>query len=148
MYRNPASTVDIAVVKNNSVILIKRKHDPFHGKLAFPGGFVDYGEPVEETARREIKEETGMQIELIDILGIYSAPNRDPRAHTITTVFVARPVAGTPQGADDAAEAKWVDIDSVSADDLAFDHAQILDDLRNWLRTKSGTYWSGKERKF
>ena len=146
MYRNPAPAVDVAIVHEEKIILIRRSRDPFKGKWALPGGFVEYGEPVEETALREVMEETGMEIELVEILGIYSSPDRDPRSHTVTTTFVANPVKGDPSGGDDAAEAKWCEIDAINPNDLAFDHGQMLKDLRNWLRTRSGTYWSGKPR--
>ena len=146
MYRNPASAVDIAIVHEGKIILIRRGRDPFKGKWALPGGFVEYGETVEETALREVMEETGMEIELVDILGTYSAPDRDPRSHTVTTTFIANPVKGDPSGGDDADEAKWYEIDAIISNDLAFDHGQMLKDLRTWLRTKSGTYWSGKPR--
>ena len=146
MYRNPAPAVDVAIVHEEKIILIRRSRDPFKGKWALPGGFVEYGEPVEETALIEVMEETGMEIELVEILGIYSSPDRDPRSHTVTTTFVANPVKGDPSGGDDAAEAKWCEIDAINPNDLAFDHGQMLKDLRNWLRTKRGTYWSGKPR--
>lgn len=145
MYRNPKPTVDIAITDGKRVVVVKRKNDPFKGCWVLPGGFVEYGESVEETAVREAKEETAVEIELQAILGVYSAPDRDPRGHNITTVFVARPVKGTPQGGDDAAEAKWRGIDSLQSGDLAFDHDLILRDLRNWLTRKS-SFWSTKNR--
>ncbi|MFV2082523.1 MAG: NUDIX domain-containing protein, partial [bacterium] len=103
-FRNPFPTVDIVIeVDDAGIVLIKRKNPP-HG-WAIPGGFVDYGESVEEAAVREAKEETALDVELVRLLGVYSDPDRDPRFHTVSTVFVAR-ASGTPVGQDDAAEAR------------------------------------------
>ena len=124
-FRNPFPTVDIIIeVNDTGIVLIKRKNPP-HG-WAIPGGFVDYGETVEETGVREAKEETGLDVELTRLLGVYSDPDRDPRVHTVSTVFVAR-ASGTPVGLDDAAEARVFTRDNLP-DDLAFDHRSILDD--------------------
>lgn len=82
--RNPALTVDIVIKREDgSIILVKRLNPPFKDEWALPGGFVEYGETVETAAKREAKEETGVEIELIRIIGVYSAPNRDPRGHTV-----------------------------------------------------------------
>ncbi len=124
-FRNPFPTVDIIIeIDEDGIVLIKRKNPP-HG-WAIPGGFVDYGETVEETGVREAKEETGLDVELTRLLGVYSDPDRDPRFHTVSTVFVAR-ASGTPVGLDDAAEARVFTRDNLP-DDLAFDHRSILDD--------------------
>ncbi len=124
-FRNPFPTVDIVIeVDDAGIVLIKRKNPP-HG-WAIPGGFVDYGESVEEAAVREAKEETALDVELVRLLGVYSDPDRDPRFHTVSTVFVAR-ASGTPVGQDDAAEARVFTRDNLP-DDLAFDHRSILDD--------------------
>ncbi|MHA1906710.1 MAG: NUDIX domain-containing protein [Candidatus Thorarchaeota archaeon] len=146
MYKNPASAVDVSIIQEGKLILIERGREPFKGRWAFPGGFVDYGESVEDAAKREVMEETGLEIKLLEILGIYSAPDRDPRKHVITSHFIAKPVGGNLEGGDDASDAKWFDISSIRSDDLAFDHGQALNDLRNWLDTKCRTYWSGKTR--
>lgn len=107
---------------------------------------MEYGETVEEAAVREVFEETSMRVELEAILGVYSAPDRDPRRHTLTTVFIARPVSGEPKGRDDAEIASWFDLESVDTDELAFDHGLIVRDLRAWLNQNS-TFWSTKARK-
>jgi ADP-ribose pyrophosphatase YjhB (NUDIX family) len=109
LYKNPIPTVDIIIEYNQKIVLINRKNIP-HG-WAIPGGFVDYGESVEETAVREAKEETGLEVELTYLLGIYSDPTRDPRMHTISTVFVGRG-KGDLQAADDAQAAGLFDRDS------------------------------------
>lgn len=124
-FRNPFPTVDIIIeIDNSGIVLIKRKNPP-HG-WAIPGGFVDYGETAEEAAVREAKEETNLDVELVRLLGVYSDPARDPRFHTISTVYVAK-ASGTPVGQDDADEARVFTKDSLP-DDLAFDHRSILDD--------------------
>ncbi|MHA2020587.1 MAG: NUDIX domain-containing protein [Candidatus Thorarchaeota archaeon] len=145
MHRNPSPTVDVAVTDGEKLLLVKRGREPFKDRWALPGGFVEYGETVEETAVREVLEETGVQIKLEDILGVYSDPQRDPRGHTLTTVFIGRPIAGDPVGGDDAKEASWVDLESLDSSILAFDHTLIVEDLKRWLIDNS-TFWSSKDR--
>jgi ADP-ribose pyrophosphatase YjhB (NUDIX family) len=145
-WQNPNPTVDIAITDGNRVVLVQRANEPFKGQWVFPGGFVEYNERVEDTAIREAKEETSLDIELVDILGVYSDPGRDPRAHNISTVFVGRKLEGEVMGGDDAAAAEWRDLEDLMPDDLAFDHGLILQDLKSWLRNSSMTYWSARER--
>lgn len=123
LYKNPLPTVDIIIEINGGIVLIKRKNPP-HG-WAIPGGFVDYGETLEKAAVREAKEETGLDVTLAGQMHTYSDPGRDPRFHTISTVFIASAV-GTPHAADDAAEAVIFYRDNLPL--LAFDHKKILDD--------------------
>lgn len=124
-YRNPLPTVDIIIETEKGIVLIKRKNPP-HG-WALPGGFVDYGESLEHAAVREAREETSLDVELISQLGAYSEPSRDPRHHTISVVFRARVLSGTPHASDDAVETDVFDRDSLP-NDLAFDHDRILRD--------------------
>ena len=135
-YKNPVPTVDIIIEiidkviqspDQKKIILIKRKNPPYG--WALPGGFVDYGESLENAARREAKEETSLDVELIRQFHTYSEPGRDPRQHTISTVFVARGT-GVPVGMDDAEEARIFSLDDLP-DEISFDHGQILDDYRN-----------------
>lgn len=143
MYKNPTPTVDIIIEKNDRIVLITRKNEPFKGKLAIPGGFVNEGELIEERAIVEAKEETSLDVELKEILGVYSIPDRDPRGHLMTTVFIAEPKAGIVKGGDDAAFAAWYKIDDRILNELSFDHKKIVTDYLKWKR-KKGTYWSTK----
>jgi len=124
-HRNPVPTVDIIIELPGGVVLIKRKNPP-HG-WALPGGFVDYGESLEHAAVREAREETGLDVELVRQFHTYSDPSRDPRLHTITTVYIAR-AQGRPKAADDAADVGvFKDFDDLPRT-LCFDHASILGD--------------------
>lgn len=146
MYKNPAPTVDIAITDGKRIVVVKRGREPFKGKWVLPGGFIEYGETAENAAVREAFEETGMKVKLTSILGVYSAPDRDPRGHHISIVFVATALNGEPIGGDDAAEAAWHDLGSLRTGDLAFDHDVIVDDLRRYLEDHKETFWSTKVR--
>ncbi|MBD3407836.1 MAG: NUDIX domain-containing protein [Candidatus Lokiarchaeota archaeon] len=145
MYRNPSPTVDTIILDKDRVVLVKRKNEPYKGMWVLPGGFVDYGETVEEAAVREVMEETGLEIKLKAILGVYSDPARDPRKHIQSTVFIAQYISGTPIGGDDAAEAKWFTLEELNKVSLAFDHNQIIKDFIDWMNERE-TYWSKKDR--
>jgi len=125
IYKNPVPTVDIIIEYNHGIVLIERKNYPYG--WAIPGGFVDYGETLEEAAIREAKEETNLDIELLYLLGCYSDPKRDPRFHTITTVFVARG-SGEPRAQDDAKDLALFNIKDIPWKELVFDHGKILKD--------------------
>ena len=129
--RNPFVTVDIIIEVDHGIVLIERKNPPYG--WALPGGFVDYGEPLERAALREAKEETSLDVELVEQFHTYSDPGRDPRHHTISTVFVAR-AGGTPKGADDAKRAELFAENALPAP-VVFDHAQILRDYFHYRRT-------------
>lgn len=124
-YRNPVPTVDIIIeLEEKGIVLIKRKNPPYG--WAIPGGFLDYGESMEEAAVREAKEEVSLDIELLEQLHTYSDPSRDERHHTITTVFIAKAV-GMPIAADDAIETGIFN-ERTLPKPLAFDHDKILKD--------------------
>jgi ADP-ribose pyrophosphatase YjhB (NUDIX family) len=133
-YRNPFPTADIIIEHNGGIVLILRRNEP--RQWAIPGGFCDYGESLEEAAVREAREETGLEVELIEQFHTYSDPRRDPRQHNITTVYIARAIGGTLQAQDDAQ-----DIGIFSEDDLppqlAFDHDEILKDYFLYKKTGS-----------
>jgi 8-oxo-dGTP diphosphatase len=131
-YRNPPVTVDIIIEINAKIILIERLNPP-HG-WALPGGFVDYGESLETAASREAKEETSLDIRLKEQFHTYSDPDRDPRHHTVTTVYIAT-AAGIPAAADDAKKLGLF-IRSNLPEPIVFDHKKILDD---YFRYKKGT---------
>ena len=128
-YKNPYPTVDIIIEiekkdGQHGVILINRKNPPYG--WALPGGFVDYGESLEQAAIREAKEETSLDIQLECQMHTYSDPSRDPRKHTISTVFIAQ-ATGNPVAGDDAKEIKVFVGNQVNFP-LAFDHEKILVD--------------------
>lgn len=124
-FRNPATAADVIIeLDGGGIVLIERRNEP-HG-WAIPGGFIDYGESAEAAAVREAKEETCLDVELVEQLHLYSAPERDPRHHTVTIVFIAR-ASGQPVAADDAARAVVADERSLPTP-LAFDHDRVLAD--------------------
>ena len=129
--RHPLPTVDVVIEIGDRIVLIRRRNPP-HG-WALPGGFIDAGERVGDAARREAREETALEVELTDVLGVYSDPTRDPRGPTISTVFIGR-ATGVPQAGDDAAGVALFGADDLPTP-LAFDHAQILADYFRYRRT-------------
>lgn len=123
----PVLTVDALIADpERGVLLIRRGRDPFAGCWALPGGFVEVGESLVEACVREAREETGLEIEPVEVLGVYSDPSRDPRSHTVSVVFLCRATGGTAVGGDDAAEARW--FPDLTGLPLAFDLATILAD--------------------
>jgi len=122
--RNPLITVDALIEIDGGIILIKRKNPPYG--WAIPGGFVDYGETLEEAVVREAKEETCLDIQIIRQFHTYSDPGRDPRHHTVTTMFIAK-ATGIPRAADDAQDIGVFTRDTLP-EDMAFDHRQVVED--------------------
>lgn len=140
-HHHPVPTVDLIIeIQNQGLILIQRANPPLG--WALPGGYVDYGESLEDAARREAREETSLEVDLLGQFHTYSNPRRDPRQHNISTVFVAQ-ASGTPQAADDARS-----LEIFRPEDLpqllAFDHGQILADYckarDQWLLKLKKTY--------
>lgn len=127
-YRNPVPTVDIIIElvdrPDRPIILIERQNPP--SGWAIPGGFIDYGEPAEVAARREAQEETGLAVELVEQFFVYSDPNRDPRQHTMSVVFLAT-AKGEPQAGDDAKNIGIFESWRVPGN-LCFDHDRVLGD--------------------
>ena len=133
MRRPPALTVDGIVPLDGKIVLIRRGKPPFEGSHALPGGFVEYGETVEDAVVREILEETGLRTRVRRLIGVYSDPQRDPRGHTISVVFELEVVGGEMKGGDDALEAKAFKTDDLPT--LAFDHEKILKDYLALIST-------------
>jgi ADP-ribose pyrophosphatase YjhB (NUDIX family) len=136
-HRNPVPTVDIIIEiqredGKEGIVLIKRKYPP-HG-WAIPGGFVDYGESLEEAAVREAKEETSLNVQLNKQFHTYSDPDRDPRQHTISTVFIAS-AQGRPKAEDDAQEIGIFTKEEINFS-LVFDHNKILADYFEQIKEK------------
>ena len=142
LYRHPALTVDGVVLLHQadgvmgdhySVLLIERGREPFKGRFALPGGFVDYGEDIEAAIHREIAEETGLEGLPFRQFRTFGKPGRDPRGHTVSVVYVAVIIGEAPEvvGGDDAASADWFPVKRLP--DLAFDHSHILGQVLDTL---------------
>lgn len=132
LQQGPFCTVDALIEIDNGLVIIQRSNPPFG--WALPGGFVDYGESLEDAVTREVKEETNLEVQALKQFHTYSNPQRDPRFHTIGTVFIAK-VKGEPKAGDDAAGLKIVPWEKLLKLDFAFDHKQIIND---YLKYKSG----------
>ena len=142
-FRNPALTVDGVVLCRQaeevlgdhfSVLLIERGRGPFKGRYALPGGFVDFGEDIKDAIHREIEEETGLTGLPFRQFRTFGRPDRDPRGHTVSVVYVAVLIGEPPKvaGGDDAASADWFPVKRLP--DLAFDHAHILGKVLETLK--------------
>ena len=150
-YKNPVPAVDAIIQMDTQILLVKRKNQPFRGYMAIPGGFVNEGETVEDAQKCEVREETSLDIELVDILGVYSDPKRDPRGHIMSTVFIAyvpvnRNKSVEALGPDDASELEWIDLEAIPNEKFAFDHKRILMDYIKW-KESGETFWSSKATK-
>jgi 8-oxo-dGTP diphosphatase len=123
-------TVDVAAISAGdppSVLLVQRANEPFQGRWALPGGFVEEGEQVVSAAPRELAEETGLELDALELLGVYDTPGRDPRGWSVSAVFIAVLSAEAEvEGGDDASAARWFAADALP--ELAFDHALIVAD--------------------
>ena len=134
MHKQPALAADCVVFdKSGRLLLIRRKNPPFQGHYALPGGFVDYGERMEDAALRELREETGIEGRIIRLVGVYSRPDRDPRGHCVSAAYLIEPGVASPIAGDDAAAAEFVS--NFRAVKLAFDHVEIVADA---LAQRSG----------
>jgi 8-oxo-dGTP diphosphatase len=135
--KTPQLTTDCVIFDPAArVLLVRRKDAPFAGSHALPGGFVEMGETVEAACRREVREEVGIEVSDLTLVGVYSDPKRDPRGHTVSVAYATvLPNAVPPRAGSDAGSAEWVKDWHRLA--LAFDHAQILADAEAMLRAKS-----------
>lgn len=124
----PLLTVDALIIFERKIVLIKRGNPPYQNLFAIPGGFVEVGETVEEAVVREAKEETGLDIELIKLLGVYSDPSRDPRGHTVTVCFLANG-GGKLKAGSDAKDIGLFNLREIP--ELAFDHNKIIENAKS-----------------
>jgi 8-oxo-dGTP diphosphatase len=129
-YARPALTVDVVLLAGDAprrILLVQRRNPPFAGGWALPGGFVDDRERVVVAAERELREETGVEVSGLRLLGVYDTPGRDPRGWTVSVVYVLSVEAELPAaGGDDAGDARWFGSDELP--ELAFDHRLIVED--------------------
>jgi len=131
--QTPALTVDAVIEYQQKLVLIRRKNPPFEGSYALPGGFVEVGESMEDAARREAKEETGLDIDIVRLVGVYSDPGRDPRGHTVSACYLATG-SGVLAAGTDADDVELFDFDRIP--ELAFDHDRMVSDATLWFSVK------------
>lgn len=123
--KRPLVAVDSLVIrKAGSVVLVKRRKPPYEGFWALPGGFVEYGETVEEAVKREVKEETGLDVDIKGLIGIYSKPDRDPRGHVISIAYLTVEIGGELKDSEETQVSEF----NVVPSEMAFDHREILRD--------------------
>jgi len=127
-HNTPGLTVDAVILFKNKLVLVKRKNPPYQGKFALPGGFVEIGESTEEAASREAFEETGLSIEILKLIGVYSDPERDPRRHTVSVCYLAKG-SGDLKSGSDADAVELFEFDSIP--ELAFDHNKMINDAKS-----------------
>ena len=132
-FRKPSLTTDGILVVSDKILLVRRKREPFKGRHALPGGFVEYGESVEECMVREFQEETGLRVAIDRLVGVYSEPGRDPRGHTVTLAYSLSMKGGSLTDSEET-HAEWVQLDDPPR--LAFDHNTILADYLKSIRKK------------
>jgi 8-oxo-dGTP diphosphatase len=125
--KSPMITVDAIIERDGKILMIKRKNEPFKGAWALPGGFIEYNESAEDAVRREVKEETNMELSIKSLLGVYSKPGRDPRGHVISICYTGS-AKGREKGGTDAADAAFFTTDEIKRLKIAFDHRDILND--------------------
>jgi 8-oxo-dGTP diphosphatase len=126
-YKSPKITVDGIIIKDDEIILIKRKYEPYKNSWALPGGYVEYNEKTEDAIIREIFEETGIKTKINKLIGVYSDPKRDPRGHTISIIYELKIINGKIKSGDDASEVDFFKFDDIP-EKLSFDHKKIISD--------------------
>ncbi len=125
-YRNPKLTADGLMLYDGRLVLVRRGREPYRGRLALPGGFVEYGETTEAAAVREVREETGLATEVVRLITVVSRPDRDPRGHTVSVIYELRHTGGEPCAGDDAAAVVLMTLAEAREAELAFDHGEII----------------------
>jgi len=133
--RTPLLAVDAVIFIGKGIVLIKRKNPPFQGYYALPGGFVKVGETIEDAVRREAKEETGLDIEILGIVGVYSNPRRDPRGHVVSVSYLAEGRGELIHGSDARSAEVFLALEELPQ--LAFDHGNII---RDALKLRGSIY--------
>ena len=132
----PRLAVDALILVEGKLVVVRRGNEPYKGRYALPGGFVEYGETTEQAVVREVLEETALRTKVLSLFGVYSTPNRDPRGHTVSAVYELTKVGGRMMGGSDAAAAKSFPIPKIPR--LAFDHSEIVADFKKKLRRQRG----------
>jgi len=127
IYKIPKITVDGIIKKGNEILLIRRKNIPFKNSWALPGGYLEYNEKTEDAVIREIFEETGLFTEIINLIGVYSDPKRDPRGHTVSIIYELRIIKGKLESGDDATDVNFFNLNNLP-DNLSFDHKKVIKD--------------------
>lgn len=127
IYKTPKITVDGIIKKGNEILLIRRRNIPFKNSWALPGGYLEYNEKTEDAVIREIFEETGLFTEIINLIGVYSDPKRDPRGHTVSIIYELRIIKGKLESGDDATDVNFFNLNNLP-DNLAFDHKKVIKD--------------------
>lgn len=139
LFKNPGVSTDVIVEnEKGEILLVKRKNEPFKGKWAIPGGFLEYGkENLKETGVRELEEETHLitDTDSLELINIYSNPNRHPKRHVVTTVYAVLKYSGEAYPGDDAAEIRWFPRKSLC--NLAFDHDEMIRDFYKWKEKRA-----------
>ena len=125
IYKTPKITVDGIIKKGNEILLIKRRNIPFKNSWALPGGYLEYNEKTEDAVIREIFDETGLFTEIINLIGVYSDPKRDPRGHTVSIIYELRIIKGKLESGDDATDVNFFNLNNLP-DNLAFDHKKVI----------------------
>ncbi len=131
-FKKPTIATDVVVEKNGKILLIKRTFWPYDNYYSLPGGMVEYGEKVEDAAKRELYEETGLKAKELKLLGVFSDPKRDPRWHAITIAFAVTKFSGKIRPSIESKEVIWMDIKKVKKLKLAFDHNKIINAYLRW----------------
>ena len=130
----PRLAVDALILINGEIVVVRRGRQPYKGRYALPGGFVEFGETTDQAVRREVMEETNLEIKTASLFGVYSAPDRDPRGHTVSVVYEVRRSSGKMKSGSDAASVRMFPLSRVPK--LAFDHWEILADFRKSLNAR------------
>lgn len=132
MPSNRPFACDMLLIENGKILLIRRAREPFKGEWAIPGGRIEEGESAEQCLKREMKEETGLDVEPVKLTGVYSDPKRDPRG-VIAAAYLVRRVGGEVKAGDDAGEARWFDLAALPK--LCTDHGKIIEDAVKYQKS-------------